>query len=73
MKDLKRRIGVYSFREQFPDLFNSIRENQEIARRALSGPTIEELHRAEMRQICANIHKQANEQMKPIFFDEKEN
>lgn len=74
--DLKRRLGIGDFKERWPGLADSIREGQEAMRRALSGPTIEELHRADMEQIYANIHKQAQriqEQTKPIFFDEKEN
>lgn len=72
--DLKRQLGIGDFRERLPFLFDSIREGQEAMRRALSGPTVAEIHQAEMEQIYANIRKQAQriqEQTIP-FFDEKE-
>lgn len=56
--DLKRQLGIIPFEKRWPDLADSIREGQEAARRALSGPTIAELHRAEMDQIVANAQRQ---------------
>ena len=76
MHDLKRRLGVTSFEERWPGLADTIREGQEAARRALSGPTIADLHKAEMEQFYANIQKQAQriqEQTRIAIFDEKEN
>lgn len=74
--DLKRQLGIGSFEEQWPGLADSIREGQEAARRALSGPTAAEIHQAEMEQIYSNVRKQAQriqEQTRITIFDDKEN
>lgn len=74
--DLKRRLEIGSFKERWPNLTDSIHESQEAVQWALSGPTIEELHRAEMKQIYANTQKQIQriqEQTRLTIFDEKEN
>lgn len=56
--DLKRQLGIISLETRWPDLADSIREGQEAKRRALSGPSAMEVHRAEMNQITANAQRQ---------------
>lgn len=74
--DLKQRLGVTSFEERWPGLAEIIRKGKEAERRALSNPTIAELHQAEMEQFYANIQKRAQriqEQTRITIFDDKEN
>lgn len=74
--DLKQRLGVSSSEEKWPGLAELIREGKEAERRALSGPTIADLHKAETEQLIANIQKQAQriqEQTRITIFDDKEN
>lgn len=74
--DLKQRLGVVSFEERWPALAELVHEGQEAKRRALSGPTIAEVHQAETEQICANVRRQAQriqEQTRMTIFDDKVN
>ena len=76
MCDLKQRLGISSFEERWPGLADTIRKGQEAERRALSGPSIVDLHKAEMEQFYANIQRQAQriqEQARTTIFDDKEN
>lgn len=74
--DLKQRLGVVSFEERWPALAELVHEGQEAKRGDLSGPTIAEVHQAEMEQIYANVRRQAQriqEQARIMIFDDKEN
>ena len=56
--DLKRQLGGIPFEARWPGLADSIRKGREAKRRALSGPTIADLHQARMDQIVANAQRQ---------------
>lgn len=73
--DLKRRLEIGSFKEQWPDLFDSIRESQEAVRRAMSGPTIVDLHQEQREQLIASAQREISsitKKVQPIISDKKE-